>query len=226
MREKFPLARYHNWLIYRVVNAELEPLMAKYLHGKLADIGCGEKPYRDMVSPYVSEHVGIDHAATTHDRSDIDVYGTAYSIPLPDETFDSVLCTYVLEHVEEPSLAIAEAHRILKKGGTAIYTVPLFWHIHEEPRDFYRFTRYGLKYLFEKNGFEILELKAVSGFLVTFGQEMAYFLGEYRGKSKFNPLYWLIPPALLLIQAAAYLLRNIEKAEAFTIEYIAVVKRR
>lgn len=197
----------------------------KYSHGRLADIGCGVKPYKEMASEFVDEHVGIDHAGTMHGISEIDLVGTVYSIPAPDESFDCVLCTYVLEHVEEPGLAIAEARRILKKGGTGIYTVPLFWHIHEEPRDFFRFTKYGLRYLFEKNGFEVLELKALSGFFVTVGQEASYFLIQYRGKSKANPFYWLVPAMAVCVQAIAYLLSKIEKNEAFTVEYLIVVRK-
>jgi SAM-dependent methyltransferase len=136
------------------------------------------------------------------------------------------MCTDVLEHLEEPSDAIAEAKRILKPGGFAIYTVPFFWHLHEAPRDFYRYSKYGLQYLFEKNGFEIVELKALSGFFVTFGQELSYFLMNFRGRSKFNPLWWFIPISVNCIQLFAYLLGKIERNEDFTIEYIIVVKKR
>jgi SAM-dependent methyltransferase len=82
----------------------------------------------------------------------------------------------VLEHLEEPEAAIRECHRVLRPGGTAIYTVPFIWHLHEEPRDFFRYSKYGLRYLFEKVGFEIVELRALSGFWVTFGQLFVYNL--------------------------------------------------
>ena len=89
-----------------------------------------------MTRPYVTEHVGLDHENTLHNKSKIDLFGTAYDIPAEVEHFDTFLCTAVFERLEEPDKAIREAKRILKKGGYAIYTVPLFWHIHEEPRDF------------------------------------------------------------------------------------------
>ncbi|MGA9406000.1 MAG: class I SAM-dependent methyltransferase, partial [Bacteroidota bacterium] len=148
MKKRFPLARYHNWLIYSVVNPEIHSMLKLYARGKLADVGCGDKPYKNMAKEFVDEHVGIDHEGTFHDRTQIDLNGTAYDVPVHNETFDSVLCTYVLEHLEQPDRAIAEANRILKKGGYGIYTVPFFWHIHEAPRDFFRFTKYGLRYLF------------------------------------------------------------------------------
>jgi len=201
-------------------------MVKQYARGKLADLGCGEKPYKEMVADFVELHVGIDHPDSLHDKSQIDLIGSAYRLPVKDEMFDSVLCTYVLEHLEEPHRAIAEAHRILKKGGCGIYTVPFFWHLHEAPRDFFRFTKYGLKYLFESNGFEILELRALSGFCVTFGQEFAYFLNQFRGRRRINPLYWLVPPLITLILVIAYVLSKIEKSEDFTIEYIIVVRKK
>jgi len=201
-------------------------MLKKYARGRMADIGCGEKPYREMAAPFVTEHVGIDHESSLHDRAEVDIVGSAYKIPIASEYFDTIICTDVLEHLEEPSDAIAEAKRILKRGGFAIYTVPFFWHLHEEPRDFYRYSKYGLKHLFEKNGFEILELKALSGFFVTFGQELCYFLVQFRGRSKFNPLWWIILLSVTCIQLLAYFLGKFEKNEDFTVEYIIVVKKR
>jgi SAM-dependent methyltransferase len=226
VKKRYPLTKYYNWLIFSIVNPELRSMLQKYAHGRLVDIGCGEKPYKEMAAEYVDEHVGVDHAQTLHDKTQIDLIGSAYSVPVGDETYDSLLCTYVLEHLEEPGTAIAEAYRILKKGGIGIYTVPFFWHLHEAPRDFFRFSKYGLQYLFEKNGFETVELKALSGFFVTFGQETAYFLNGFRGANRFSPLYWLLPPIVILVQAVAFVLGKIEKSEDFTAEYIIVVKKK
>lgn len=153
-----------NWLVYKIMDVTILTSLQEYARGKLVDVGCGNKPYENMVTPYVTDHISVDHQDTLHDRSRIDRVGTASDIPAEDNEFDSVICTAVLEHLEEPDKAIKETKGVLKKGSYAIYTVPLFWHLHEEPRDFYRSTKYGLKYLFEKNGFEIVELKALSGF--------------------------------------------------------------
>ena len=225
MKQGFPLTRYYNWLIFSVINPELHAVLKKYAHGKMADIACGEKPYAKMASAFVTEHIGIDHQETIHDKTRIDLIGTVYEIPAHDESFDSLLCTDVLEHVEEPAAAIAEAARILKSGGFGIYSVQFFWHIHESPRDFYRYSNFGLKYLFKKNGFEIIAVRALTGFCATFGQEVAYFVNQYRGRSKAHLLYWLLRPLIILIQGLAYLLGKIEKSEGFAVEYIAVGRK-
>jgi hypothetical protein len=80
-----------------------------------------------MLSPVVTSHVGVDHEITQHDKSNIDLMGSAYDIPAECETFDSAICNAVLEHLEEPEQAIRECYRVLKEGGIAIYTVTWTW---------------------------------------------------------------------------------------------------
>jgi len=212
-----------NWLTYSIHDNELLRLVKKYIRGRLIDIGCGTKPYKDLMAPYVAEHKGIEHEGTIHDRSNIDLFGTAYEIPAEDASFDSAICTAVLEHLEEPELALRECYRVLKPGGVAIYSVPFIWHLHEEPRDFYRFSKYGLKYLFEKVGFEIIELKALSGFWVTFGQLFVYNL--YR--VNLGPFRWFRIIDILgsLIQTLSYFLDKFDKTEQWTWMYMVVAKK-
>lgn len=195
-----------------------------YVKGRLIDIGCGTKPYQQFWSSVVTEHVGVDHELTRHDKSNIDLMGTAYAIPVEDATFDAAICNAVLEHLEEPEQALRECCRVLKPGGIAIYSVPFIWHVHEEPRDFYRFSKYGLTYLFEKTGFEILELRALSGFWVTFGQLFVYNL--YRLNR--GPLRWfhIIEFLGLLVQLAAFLLDKIDKTEQWTWMNVVVARKK
>lgn len=168
------------YAVVRIAGQAIEKYGAQYLGGRLLDIGCGEKVKQRLVGRYVDEYLGLDHPGTLHDVSAIDTFAVAYAIPFADNSFDAVLCTAVLEHLEEPSIAIREAFRVLKPGSHAIYTAPMFWHLHEEPRDFFRYTRYGLRHLFETAGFEITEIFPLSGFLTTFGTEFSYFLQRRR----------------------------------------------
>lgn len=217
-----------NWLVDRIAAQALSDAFSKYARGVLADIGCGDKPYREMLKPYVTQHIGIDHEDTIHDKSNIDLLGTAYDIPVADDYFDTAICTAVLEHLEEPNSAIKETKRVLKLGGYAIYTVPLFWHLHEEPRDFFRYTAYGLRFLFEKNGFEIIELNPLSGFWVTFGQELVYYLWRFRSLrswDKLNPLWWTIPVVGMIIQWVCFQLNSVDSSKEFTWMYLLVVRK-
>lgn len=212
-----------NILVNRIHDRELKRSAARYLTGRMLDIGCGRKPYETLLEPYVTEHVGVDHENTFHDKSNIDLFGTAYDIPADNSSFDCAICTAVLEHLEEPEQAICECYRVLKPRGIAIYSVPFIWHLHEEPRDFYRFSKYGLEYLFKKSGFEIIEMKALSGFWVTFGQLFVYNLYRFN----WGPLRWLriIDAAGLLVQLVSYALDKLDKTEQWTWMYLVVARK-
>lgn len=213
-----------NQLISRIHDQELARVAQCYASGRIIDIGCGTKPYRDLLARYVSEHIGVDHNRTFHDKSNIDLFGTAYNIPVEDASFDSALCTAVLEHLEEPESAMRECMRVLKPGGTAIYSVPFIWHLHEEPRDFYRFTKYGLSYLFGKVGAKVVELKALSGFWVTFGQLFVYNLYRFNR----GPLRWLriVDAVGLLIQLFTYGLDKLDETEQWTWMHMVVARKK
>lgn len=213
-----------NWLINDIIEKKLVELGEKYLSGKMIDIGCGIKPYESLVGPFINEHVGLDHSETQHPQDNIDLYGTAYDIPAEENSFDSALCSFVLEHLEEPSEALSECNRVLKPGGFAIYAVPLIWHLHEEPRDFYRYTEFGLKYLFEKNNFEVQEVVPLSGFIVTFSQLLVYFIYDLSFR------FWIFKlikgPLAFLIQSFAKILSRWDYSYGSTWAYFVVGKKK
>lgn len=212
-----------NILINYIFEKALSEYAGKFCKGRLVDIGCGVKPYSQLLKAYVDEHVGVDHTNSSHNPLNVDIFGTAYNIPSDDEIFDSAICTAVLEHLEEPEQAIRECYRVLKSGCYAIYSVPFIWHLHEEPRDFFRYSAYGLKYLFEKTGFDIVEIKALSGFWVTFGQLFVYNVYRLnRGPLKLLPI---IPLLGLLIQGLSYILDRLDKTEQWTWMYMIVARK-
>lgn len=219
------MAQGHNWLIYRVIDPALEARVRRYASGILLDIGCGTKPYAAMARPSITRHIGIDYPGTRHGGDAVDIWGVAYDLPVGRGRIDCVLCTDVLEHLNEPSQAVAEAFRVLKPGGYAIYTVPLFWHLHEQPHDYYRYTRYGLEHIFRKSGFEIVEIQALSGFAVTFGQALVYYLYRLRKGGRLNPLWWIVPILGHVIQAVALLLNRVDRTADFTVEYLLVARK-
>ncbi|BAP33579.1 uncharacterized protein CHSO_4542 [Chryseobacterium sp. StRB126] len=48
------------------------------------------------------------------------------NIPFDDNTFDLIVSTEVFEHIPNPYKAFSEVHRILKKGGSHVFTVPYY----------------------------------------------------------------------------------------------------
>jgi len=193
-----------------------------YASGILVDIGCGLKPWLSIFDPHVSQYIGVDLANCVHGTDEIDVVGTAYETTLSANSCDVVLCTEVLEHLEEPQKALREMNRILKNGGIVIVTVPFFWHLHEEPRDFFRYTCHGLRYLFEKAGFEPVEIRPLTGFLVTFIQLSIYYLRLQRIPLIGRPMNYLLQQVGLLVNSWD---RNRRKSTAFSNLYGLVARK-
>jgi SAM-dependent methyltransferase len=78
---------------------------------------------------------------------------------IPDNHFDIVICTEVLEHTLQPFNAVAELHRILKPGGKLYLSTPFNFRIHGPLPDCWRFTEHGLRALLVN--YEIEELKGL-----------------------------------------------------------------
>jgi SAM-dependent methyltransferase len=152
-----------NALAHRQISNALALAAPRHARGRLLDIGCGLKPYAPLFAPYVDEHVGVDHADSPHALTSVDVIATAYEVPLESGTFDTVLMTEVLEHLERPADALEEVLRLLRPGGKVILTTPFIWPLHEEPRDFFRYTPHGLDHLLSSAGFADVEVTPLAG---------------------------------------------------------------
>lgn len=133
--------------------------------GDCLDCGSGRSPYRALLARQAATVTSVD----IEDRSGaVDLLADIQAMPeIDDRSFDTVLCTQVLEHVPRPWQAMAELGRVLRPGGHLILSVPHLSAVHEPPNDFYRYTRFGLESLCESAGLEIVRL-APTGGLVCF----------------------------------------------------------
>ena len=59
-------------------------------------------------------------------RADVDMKADITNLPLPDNSYDVVFASHVLEHVPDDRKAVSEIHRILRPGGIAILPVPIY----------------------------------------------------------------------------------------------------
>jgi SAM-dependent methyltransferase len=154
------------WLHFRT----LEPfIIAQLARAKapLLDLGCGNRPYRAHYPR--GEAVGADVAQSSLNCVDV-LLDDSCTLPFPDDRFETVLCTQVLEHVEHPRRLITEAHRVLRPGGRLILTCPFIWELHERPHDYLRFTEYWLAKTVAEAGFAVETLERQGGDLATIGQ--------------------------------------------------------
>ena len=79
------------------------------------------------------------------------------AFPFDSESFDSLVCNQVLEHVFTPTEFVRELNRVLKPGGHLLLTVPFVWDEHEQPYDYARYSSFGLLALITSAGFEVVE---------------------------------------------------------------------
>jgi SAM-dependent methyltransferase len=170
----------HNRINYRITEQALAYAAERYARGLLLDVGCGSNPWRAVFAPHVTEHVGVDDVESKRAPGSVDLIASAYEIPLDDGYAQTVLMSAVLEHLERPVRALAEAHRLLAPGGHLIMTAPLFWPLHEQPRDYFRYTPHGFRFLLEDAGFEVVEIVPLSGVWTTISLELSYALRRYR----------------------------------------------
>lgn len=124
------------------------------LHGRVLDVGCGRKPYRHLVP--AEEYIGLEiDTPGSHELGSADLYYTGGPFPVPDASFDVVICSQVLEHVFSPDEFIREIHRVLRPGGKLLLATPFVWDEHEQPHDFGRYSSFGLRVLIERGGLKV-----------------------------------------------------------------------
>jgi SAM-dependent methyltransferase len=215
----------HQSLIQKYHVGKVRKAIIKYSKGHVLDVGCGNKPFYADIKDNIEKYIGLEHKDSIHAKDEADILGSADQIPLPDNCIDTVILTQVIEHVEKPANVLLEINRILKAQGYLILAWPFLYPIHEEPRDFYRYTSFGLTHLAQEANFEIITLEPVSGFWITWFGFLSIYL---RGKSLV--LYLLIYPLLLIVKIACVFMQLIDRNEnakmKWTWNYYAVLRKK
>ena len=105
---------------------------------RVLDVGGRLQAYRLLFKGLVGLYVAIDPVF----EGLINVIAVGECLPFPDDTFDLVICTQVLNYSTEPSRLISEIHRVLKKESFLFLSVPAICPRYHDQR--WRFMPEGL----------------------------------------------------------------------------------
>jgi SAM-dependent methyltransferase len=174
----FQVGPSHAWFLhYRSLFADLQKT-ARLARGRMLDIGCGNKPFEEVFRESVSAHFGCDVVQSSESRAD--VICSATDLPFKDESFGTVLITQVIEHVADHQAMLREAFRVLEGNGVLILSGPMYWPLHEEPHDFFRFTEHGFRFILQKIRFESIKIVNNGGKWALCGQVIIHTISNTR----------------------------------------------
>ncbi len=147
----------------------------KFIKGRTLDLGAGQAKYKPLIEQAADEYVTFDLVP----GKNIEVVGEITATGFPNESFDTIICTQVFEHIPVPWQAVKEIGRLLKSGGIVILTAPFLCPYHADPCDYFRYTPEGLTSLLKNEGFEIVEADSYGRMFLT--------LAEFFRLSFFSP---------------------------------------
>lgn len=225
----------HSWFFPRSIGIiYIEPVMHEvksFARGRMLDLGCGTRRYELIFREVVDSYIGLDWPEIKG-RAFPDVVGDAVHIPFVDASFDVVLATELMEHLPSPQNFLLEVTRVLRVGGVLILSVPFMEPIHEEPRDYYRFTPFSLHLLLEEQGFSIEKIWNKGGWwsvvLGSFVNQSLYNWSTALDKSgvrHYGFLTLIILPICALAQWLGYQLDRVFHSQRYTLGYTLVAIR-
>jgi len=153
------------------------------------DTGAGECRHKGFFVGEGVKYLAIDFLLGDEywNYSDIDVSANLTHLPFRNGVVDLLINNQVLEHVEFPELVLKEFARVLKAGGTLCLTVPQGWYEHQEPHDYFRYTRFGLLSLASRAGLEVEEIKTLGGAFQYVANRLTYL-----SKIPFRQMPWFL----------------------------------
>ena len=113
-----PLQRYWQRTRHKLIGAFVDP------RTRILDLGCGSSRIILGLSDAVALDIQLKKLRRIRGRHRRVVQGTITSLPFGDRTFDTVICSQVIEHVPRELVSFAEMNRVLRLGGTLVIGTP------------------------------------------------------------------------------------------------------
>lgn len=213
---------HFQWLATFYLIDRLRRLLPE-MSGDVLDVGCGDMPYRAWCTR-ASSYVGLD--IVVGGNADIVVAPNA-TWPFPDQSFDGVFATQVIEHVEDLQHTLAEIARVCRAGGTITLSCPFLYNEHGSPWDFQRFTGNGLARLLP---YPVKSLENQGGVGSTIAILLLNWLDESLNANKPLRLFkamtlplWI--PLCLLVNMLAICVDRMDRTEKFYSSAVVVFSK-
>ena len=129
------------------------------------------------------------------------IIGDLRRLDLPDNSYDCIILTQVLQYIDDCPAAVAECHRILKPKGVILVTLPFLGKVDPTAtarKDYWRFTKASAEYLF-KNIYSKVETKTYGNVLSGLG----FWIGLSRNDLNRDKLKYNDPnfPTIITVKA-------------------------
>jgi ubiquinone/menaquinone biosynthesis C-methylase UbiE len=122
------LSYINNYVFQRHLFA-YQTITQQHLAGKqVLELGCGEGYGMELLSPHTDLYLAVDKKRPVGISFNNRVKFKQSHLPslthIDDNTFDTVICFQVIEHIKNDTHLLEEIKRVLKPGGTIFLTTP------------------------------------------------------------------------------------------------------
>ena len=172
---------FNPFYLYRKSLARAVRKYAEIFIGKVLDVGCGTKPYSKYFIS-ANKYIGLEKKSDNFviDKCEVEFFYDGGRFPFKDDEFNGFVCFEMLQYIEDVPFFLSEVRRVTNEGGYCLISMPFIWEDYKNV-DYSRLTLQGMKYIVEKNGFEVVSQAKIGGFSEVISQLLIlYFINKIR----------------------------------------------
>ena len=168
MHERMQIERYQ---ICQFLRQEALPLFRRGM--TVLDAGSGHLEEQVMRAELLATGITL-HTMDMNPGHGVTFTGDVSAMEFATASYDAVICTQVMEHVQSPGKTCAELARVVKPGGYVFITAPQSAPLHNVPWHFFNPTKFGLQMLAENNGLEVRKVVPLGGHFSQLATSLLY----------------------------------------------------